>query len=437
MSEIHIGYLLFILFLCLFASAFFSASETAMMSANRYKLKHLAKNGNKNAVRAEKLLDETEKLLGTILLGNNFVNILATSVGTLIGIKFFGEAGVVFVTIILTIIVLLFSELAPKTLAAKYAEKLSLFFAPFLQIAVFILYPLVALSNKTVNFLLKPFKVNIQANDKDKVNLSNEELKTVVISASDDKEESTENQKNMLIGVLELKDVTVEEVMVPRNEIIGIDLNDSWEENLDKIRNCHHSRMPVFRDSLDQIEGVLYLRDIFTLYLNKNSDDDFNSATLLKIIHPCSFMPDTTPLTVQLTNFRREKRRSGLVVDEYGEIRGMVTLEDIMSYIIGNFDNFDGTEEEPEIIKTEVDGVYKVSGGISLRVLNRELDLNLPIEDVNTLSGLIIETLENFPQQGTELMLSGVKIKVLEFAHGVVELAEINLNTLEENNPSN
>lgn len=409
--------LVVVLVFCLALSAFFSSSETAMMSLNRYKLRHLADEGNNGAKRAEALLKHTERLLGTILLGNNFVNILATSLGTILGIRWFGDIGVLFATIILTILVLVFSEVAPKTFAALFPERIALPASRALSICVVILWPLVWLLNKLVASILRPFGLH-QDNEAD--SLSNEELKTIVLS-SNPQSVSPERQ-DMLLGVLELEDVSVDEVMVPRNDLEGVDLNDSWEEVLKQITYSRHGRLLAYRDNIDQVEGMLHLRDVITLY----RDNELNAQTLVKILRPCVFVPENTPLRQQLLNFKQQKIRSGLVVDEYGDIQGLITLEDILTHIVGDIADED-EEELPEIVQRQ-DFIYDVDGRISLRTLNRELGLKLPLDGPNTLSGLIIETLGNFPKLNTEVSFDDCLVRVKSFEHGVVELAEVELH---------
>ena len=390
MDSIPLGLLILALIICLAFSAFFSASETAMMSLNRYKLKHLADEGNKRAKCASHLLKHTDRLIGTILLGNNFVNIAATSLGTLIGLRLYGDLGVLLSTIILTVVVLVFSEVAPKTLAATNAQR-------------------IALGIKTDNAVEEA--------------LSNDELRSIVQSSQSGDDDENSEQQDMLLNVLELEDVSVSEAMVPRNELEGVDLNDDWEDILRQITGSRHGRLVAYRDHLDQAEGMLHIRDII-LPLRDNSLD---KTRLQQVLRPCHFVPESTPLRKQLLQFRQAKARSGLVVDEYGDIQGMITLEDILTHIVGDIGDEDTADAPPEIIEQQ-ENLYTVEGGIPLRQLNRELGLKLPLDGPNTLSGLIIETLGNFPEAGTEIELPGCSARVLDFADGIVSAAEIRLN---------
>mgnify|MGYP000852054719 CR=1 FL=1 len=414
MDSIPLGLLILALIICLAFSAFFSASETAMMSLNRYKLKHLADEGNKRAKCASHLLKHTDRLIGTILLGNNFVNIAATSLGTLIGLRLYGDLGVLLSTIILTVVVLVFSEVAPKTLAATNAQRIALPVAPVLAWLVRILSPLVRLLNAIVRVVLRPLGVKTENAVEEA--LSNDELRSIVQSSQSGDDEESSEQQDMLLNVLELEDVSVSEAMVPRNELEGVDLNDDWEDILRQITSSRHGRLVAYRDHLDQAEGMLHIRDII-LPLRDNSLD---KTRLQQVLRPCHFVPESTPLRKQLLQFRQAKARSGLVVDEYGDIQGMITLEDILTHIVGDVE-----DEAPAYVEKQ-EALYTVEGSSSLRQLNRELGLKFPLESgVNTLSGLIIETLGSFPEVGTEVEFSDCTVRVLDFSQGVVHLVEL------------
>ena len=418
MESIPLGLLILLLLLCLAFSAFFSASETAMMSLNRYKLKHQAEEGNKRAKRAYHLLKRPDRLIGTILLGNNFVNIAATSLGTVIGIRLYGDLGVLYATVILTVVILIFSEVAPKTYAALHAARIALPVAGILTGLVHLFSPLVALLNAVVRLILRP--LGVKTDNAVEEALSNEELKSIVQSGGDDAENS--EQQEMLLGVLELEDVSVSEAMVPRHELEGVDLNDDWDDIMRQITTSRHGRLVAYRDHLDQVEGMLHIRDI-VLALRDNT---FDRTALQQALRPCIFVPESTPLRKQLLQFRQTKARSGLVVDEYGDIQGLITLQDILTHIVGDIGDENTPDEPPEIVEQQKN-LYTVEGGIPLRQLNRELGLKLPLDGPNTLSGLIIETLGNFPEAGTELDFPGCRVRVLDFADGIVGSAEITL----------
>lgn len=380
-----------------------------MMSLNRYKLKHLSDEGLAAAKRARLLLEQPERLLGTILLGNNFVNIVATSLGTLIGMRLLGDLGILISTIVLTFLVLVFSEVAPKTLAALQSQRIAFPASLPLSWLVKALSPLVFLLNAIAALVLRPFTALNQREEE----LSSEELKTIVLSSSAHAPE----RSGMLMGVLELEDISVSEAMVTRNELQGIDLNDDFNEIWQKITQSEHGRLLVYRDHLDQVEGILHIRDL----MRHLQGEQPNHATLMAALRPCVYVPDSTPLRTQLLNFQKQRIRSALVVDEYGDLKGMITLEDILTHIVG-----DNDDDAPTYTQRQ-EALYHVEGSMTLRQLNRELGLKLPLDGPNTLSGLIIETLGNFPEVGTELHLSACRLRVLEFADGVVGMVELSI----------
>lgn len=419
MDDVPIWVLLICLLLCLLISAFFSSSETAMMSLNRYKVKHLADEGDAGAKRSLKLLSRPDRLLGTILLGNNFVNIVATSLATIIGMRLLGDLGVMLSTIILTVVVLIFAEVAPKTLAAILPQKIAFPASQILKALVFLLYPLVAMINWFVLLILRPLGIRSVTGSDDAI--TNEELKSIVLSSST--QSISPERQDMLMGVLELEDISVEEAMVPRNELVGVDLNDPWDEILLQVTSSRHGRLVAYRDNIDHVEGMLHIRDIIQLFHEKRLDKE----ALVASLRTCLYVPEGTPLRKQLLNFQQHRTRSGLVVDEYGDIQGLITIEDILTHIVGDLASEDENEQNPEIVHHQ-DQIYRIEGSMSLRQMNRELGLKLPLDGPNTLSGLIVETLGNFPEPGTEVQLPGCFVRVIDFADGVVEQAELHIN---------
>ena len=416
MDAIPLWVLILALLVCLLMSAFFSGSETSMMSLNRYRLKHLVEEGQPSAKRTAQLLKRPDRLLGTILLGNNFVNILATSLGTIIGIRLYGDFGVLLATIVLTVVVLIFSEVMPKTLAAIYAQRIAFFAVWPLGWIVRVLYPLVSIINLLVSLLLRPFGLRTGEHGDDAI--TSEELKTLVMNSA--LQTSAPERQGMLMGVLELEDVSVDEAMIPRKEIEGVDFADDWNEVLQQILNSRHGRLVAYRDHIDKAIGMLHLRDVIALF----HENRLSKEALLKVLRPCVFVPEGTPLRQQLQQFQAQRVRSGLVVDEYGDIQGLITLEDILTHIVGDVVSEHDADEPPEIVPRG-EGVYDVEGTVSLRTLNRELGLKLPLEGANTLNGLIIETLGNFPETGTEVAFADCVVRVLSFESGVVGKAEI------------
>jgi len=404
---------LFITLACLILlSGFFSSSETGMMSLNRYRLKHMAQNGHKGAKRAHKLLQRTDQLIGVILIGNNFVNIFASAIATVIAIRIWGDAGIAIATVLLTIVILIFAEVTPKTLAALFPEKIafpaSYILAPLLKI----LYPVVWAVNLFTGGILKLLRVSPEdiAND----HLSREELRTLVNEAG---ALIPAKHKDMLVSILDLEKVTVTDIMVPRNEVVGIDLEDDLDSILRLLRNSQHTRLPVYKGDINDIQGILHLRNT-TKLLQK---DDLNKDMIVQLCTEPYFVPESTPLNTQLINFQKGRRRFGIVVDEYGEVLGLATLEDILEEIVGEFTT-DYASTSPDIIPQD-NGTYIIDGTASLRVINKSLAWKLPIDGPKTLNGLITETLENIPDSNVCLRVGGHRVEVLQIKDNVVKAA--------------
>jgi len=391
-------------------SAFFSSSETGMMSLNRYRLKHMAQTGHKGAKRVHRLLQRTDQLIGIILIGNNFVNIFASAIATVIAIRIWGDAGIAIATVLLTIVILIFAEVTPKTLAALFPEKIafpaSYVLAPLLKI----LYPVVWAVNLFTGGILKLLRVSPEdiAND----HLSREELRTLVNEAG---ALIPAKHKDMLVSILDLEKVTVTDIMVPRNEVVGIDLDDDLDSILRLLRNSQHTRLPVFKGDINDIQGILHLRNT-TKLLQK---DDLNKDMILQLCTEPYFVPESTPLNTQLINFQKGRRRFGVVVDEYGEVLGLATLEDILEEIVGEFTT-DYASTSPDIIPQN-NGTYIIDGTASLRVINKSLSWKLPTDGPKTLNGLITETLENIPDSNVCLRVGGHRVEVLQIKDNVVK----------------
>jgi len=393
-------------------SAFFSSSETGMMSLNRYRLKHMAQTGHKGAKRAHRLLQRTDQLIGVILIGNNFVNIFASAIATVIAIRIWGDAGIAIATVLLTIVILIFAEVTPKTLAALFPEKIafpaSYVLAPLLKI----LYPVVWAVNLLTGGILKVLRVSPEdiAND----HLSREELRTLVNEAG---ALIPAKHKDMLVSILDLEKVTVTDIMVPRNEVVGIDLDDDLDSILRLLRNSQHTRLPVYKGDINDIQGILHLRNT-TKLLQKN---DLNKDMIVQLCTEPYFVPESTPLNTQLINFQKGRRRFGIVVDEYGEVLGLATLEDILEEIVGEFTT-DYASTSPDIIPQD-NGTYIIDGTASLRVINKSLSWKLPLDGPKTLNGLITETLENIPDSNVCLRVGGHRVEVLQIKDNVVKAA--------------
>ncbi len=414
MDEIPLSVLFGALAVLIVLSAFFSGSETGLMTLNRYRLRHLAGDGHRGAQRALRLLERPDRLIGLILLGNNFVNILASSLSTIIALRLLGEAGIAIAAGLLTLVILIFSEVAPKTLAALHPERIAfpaaLVYGPLLKL----LYPLVWVVNMVANGLLR--LIGVRPEDGANDSLSREELRTVVLEAG---AMIPKQHKTMLLNLLSLEEIAVEDIMIPRNEIVGVDLSDDIETIENLLANTHYARLPVYEESIDQVVGILHMRNLLPLLRRGELTHD----NIRKAVREPYFVPEGTPLTRQLLNFQREQRRTGLVVDEYGDILGMITLEDILEEIVGEFTT-DPSALARGVMRTE-DGAFLVDGTASIRDLNRKLKLSLPTDGPNTLNGLILEYMETIPEPGTSLLLAGHPVEIVQIKDNVVRTAKI------------
>jgi len=373
------------------------------MSLNRYRLRHMANKNNPGAKRAQQLLEMPERLIGLILLGNNLVNILAASIATIIGLRLGGDSGVAIATIALTFAVLIYSEVTPKTLAARHPER-------FAFPASYILKPLLKIMSpfiSSINFITKAhFKLfGISSAPIQSDHLSPDELRTVVNEAGN---LIPKGHQDMLLSILDLEKVTVDDIMIPRNEIVGIDLTDDWDMILNQLKTSSHTRLAVFDGNIDTIRGFVHMRNMIPLILGQNS----NKEDFINRLHKPYFIPENVSLHTQLSNFQKEKHRIGIVVNEYGDIQGLVTLEDILEEIVGEF-----TSDPSQIsadIKQQEDGSYIVDATISIRDINKAFNWQLNINGPKTLNGLITEYLEYIPEPGTSLRLQDYPIEILQ-----------------------
>ncbi|WP_261815941.1 HlyC/CorC family transporter [Vibrio gallicus] len=416
MNDISTGFLFGILACLIIISGYFSGSETGMMSLNRYRLKHLSNQGHKGARRVEKLLERPDRLIGLILIGNNLVNILASAIATIIGMRLYGDYGVAIATGVLTLVVLVFAEVTPKTLAAIYPERVSYMSSLLLRILMKVLSPLVILVNFITNGFLRLVGINAAASKTD--NLSSDELRTVVNEAGS---LIPTRHQEMLLSILDLETVTVNDIMVPRNEITGIDVNDDWKSIVRQLTHSPHGRVVLYRDQIDEVVGMLRLKEAYRLMLEKN---EFNKQTLLKASDEVYFIPEATPLNVQLLKFQRNKERIGLVVDEYGDIIGLVTLEDILEEIVGEFTTSITPSLAEEIIP-QADGSYLIEGGANIRDINKGLQWALPTDGPRTLNGLILEHLEDIPETHISIHIAEHKMKVVDFSENKIKLVRV------------
>jgi len=380
-------------------SAYFSGTETAMMSLNRYRLKHLVKQRHRGARKANRMLRRPDRLLGVILVGNNLVNFTAATIATVIGLRLFGDTGVLLAPWVLTLTFLIFAEVAPKTLAAQHPEAWSFRSVFALEPLLKVLHPAVAFVNWISNALVRPFAPKqIDSHD-----LSTEELKTVVNEGA----VAVGERQTMLVRLLELESVSVNDIMVPRSEIVAIDIDEDIADIIALTATSQHTLLPVYKETINQVVGILHLRRLARL-LNA---DGFTKADLMQLTREPYFVPEATPLHTQLLNFQKEKQRIALVVDEYGDVQGIVTLEDILEEIVGEFTT-DFASKMPEISPLE-DDAYVIDGGAVLRDINRALRWNLPTAGPKTLNGLVLEHLETIPESNLCLQIEEYQIETL------------------------
>jgi len=400
-----------LLFLLIIASAFFSASETSMMALNRYRLKALCAKNNTQAKRVEKLLNKIDYLIGGILLGNNFVNILAASIATLLSIKLWGEGSVIIASLVLTLVILIFAENTPKTFAAKNPEKIALPASWLLEILIKIFKPLIYLISIISKFILKLFGLKNVSKDI----LNSEELRMAV---KDSKSQMSKNYQNMLLNIIDLEKVKVEDIMIPHHELVSADANNA-DELFEQFKRIQHNRLLLFEGSENNIIGTIHMRDIVNIY----AKNEINVRKIKELIREPYFIPEGTPLSHQLEHFKKQKRRLGIVVDEYGEVKGMVVLDDILEEIVGQFTSSQG--ENINEIKVQNDGSYLVDPRISIRELNVELKVSLPFDSAKTLNGLILEQLQSFPQHNVSLKIDTLIIEIIQVSKQGVKLVKI------------
>jgi len=392
-------------------SAFFSGSETSMMAINRYRLKHLVKEKNKSAKRVAKLLERTDRLLGVILIGNNFTHTLSTALATVVAIRIWSDSAVLAVTVFMTIIMIIFAEVMPKTIAALKPESIAFPSSYLLKPLSKVLSPLITLVSFVSNGVTKLIGIDLDSADKDE--LRPEELRTLLQTSGVPK-----RQEEMLMGIFDMDYLSVNDVMIPKNEIVGIDLNDDIEQVLEQLQKIDFTYIPCFEDSIDNIQGFLSL--------NKKADflgKNIQSKEMLKAgLQEPLFVPENTPLYKQLANFQSSGRRVGLIVDEYGDIEGIITLRSILEIIVGEI----ATESIDKMdIMPQADGTYLIEGGMMIRDLNKRLEWELPTEGPKTLSGLILEEIQTIPDTNIGLTIEGYRIETVLIKDNVIKLAKL------------
>lgn len=397
-------------------SAFFSGSETGMMSLNRYRLRHLAKN-HTGARRAKRLLDRPDRLIGIILIGNNAVNILASIIAGIICTRLFGpEIGILVATAALTLVVLIFSEVTPKTIAALYPEKIAFPASHVLKPLLKLLYPLVATVNYLSNLLLRllGFHPNPRRDD----SLTREELRSVVFESTG--KTISEDHQDMLVSILDLETVNVNDIMVPKNEIFGLDLEDDLDSLLDQIISSEHTRLPVYEGDINQTVGFLHLRHMSRLL--RGGASFLTKEAIKRFTREPYFVPEGTPLSTQLINFRKHRRRLAMVVDEYGDIAGLVTLEDLLEEIVGEFTTNLIDDDE---IRAQADGSFLIDGGATIRDINKTTGWELPVDGPKTLNGLVLETLERIPEGNVSTELPPYRFETMTLKGNMIDRVKI------------
>jgi Mg2+/Co2+ transporter CorB len=415
-TELSVGSQIGILVLCIALSAFFSSTETALMSINRYRLRHRAREGSTSARAAEKLLERPDRLIGMILICNNFVNSAAAALVTVIALQIGGEGAAAIGVSIFTAVLIIFGEVAPKTFGALYPERLALPSALVYQILLKILYPIVWATNLVANGVLR--MLGISAEKVSRTSLSSDELRTVVAEAST---VIPHRHQRMLMSILDLEKINVEDIMVPRNEISGIDLSDEWDDVLEAVQQSRHTRIPCYDGNLENLVGILHMKKVARLLAR----DELNRERLLALAREREpyYVPEGTSLNTQLLQFQRQRRRVAFVVDEYGDVQGLVTLEDLLEEIVGEFTS-DPASLHRDVHK-EKGGSYVVSASASVRTLNRKMGWTLPTTGPRTLNGLIIEYLETIPETGTSLRVGDYSLEILQTGDNAVKTVRL------------
>ena len=416
MDNISTEILIIALVILFLLSAFFSGSETALMSINKYKMRHQAKLNNKGAKAAKKLLENPDKVIGVILLGNNLTNILITQIATLISLRLDGDIGLAIATGLLTIFILIFAELTPKTIGEMHSEKIayssSLLFKPML----IILYPLVFLINFIANSIIKIMGLS---DNTSKSSLTSDELKTVLSEASI---KFPKPHLRMLESIIDLEKATVEDIMIPRSDIYGIDIGEDIATVVNNFKSTPYTRIPVYDDNIENLLGLIHIKNIAPM-LASNSIDE---SEIKKLIKKPYYIVSGTSLYRQLLNFQKEKRRIGFIIDEYGDIQGLVTLEDILEEIVGDFTSDPANSEE--IIPTDNENIFIIDGGAHVREINQILNINLDAKNAKTINGFILEHIENLPKINDIISIQGHTFKIIENLDNAIKTVHLEIN---------
>ncbi|MGC0989628.1 HlyC/CorC family transporter [Pantoea agglomerans] len=420
MENVSTTTLIIILCVMVLVSAWFAGSETGMMTLNRYKLRHQAKNGSRPARRVEKLLRRPDRLLSLVLIGNNLVNILASALATIVGMRIHGDEGVAIATGILTFVVLVFAEVLPKTVAALYPERVAFPSSLLLVPLQYIMLPLVWLLNTITRLLMR--MAGIRADGAINSALSKEELRTIVYES---RSLMSRRNQDMLLSVLDLEKVSVDDIMVPRNEIVGININDDWKSVVRQLSHSPHGRIVLFRDSLDDCVGMLRVREAWRMMTEKK---EFTKETLLRAADEIYYIPEGTPLNTQLVKFQRNKEKAGVVVDEYGDIKGLVTIEDILEEIVGDFTTSMSPSLAEEVMPQN-DGSVLIEGSASVREINKAFNWQLPEQEARTINGMLLEALEEIPAIATRVQVGHYNVDILDVQDNMIKQVRITPKT--------
>lgn len=405
MEQVSITTLIIILIVMVLASAYFSASETGMMTINRYRLRHRAKQGDTAALRVERLLKHPERLISLVLIGNNIINILASALATIIGMRLHGDLGVALSTGILTFVILIFAEVLPKTVAALYPERIAYASSLLLIPLQILMTPLVSLLNWITRLSMRLMGIKIQGAIS--ASLNKDELRTLVYESH-----SSMSQRNqdMLLSVLALEEVSVDDIMIPRNEIVSININDDWKSVERQLSHSPHGRIVLYRDTLDDAISMLRVREAWRIMTEKK---EFTKEVLLRAADEIYYIPEGTPLSTQLVKFQRNKKKVGLVVDEYGDIKGLISIEDILEEIVGDYTTSMSPTLADEVIPQQ-DGSVLIEGSANIREINKAFSWHLPQEEVRTINGMLLEILEDIPQKGICIQVGDYDVDILD-----------------------
>ncbi len=417
MDELSLNTLLGILLLLLVCGAWFSAAETSMMALNRHRLSHLIRKDVHGAKLTGRLLSKVDKLLGSILFGNTLVNVTAAAITNILILRMFGSSDVALVsgTLLITFMLLVFSEIMPKIIAASYPERVALPSSYLLAPLIKLFHPVVVVAGGIVNFVLRLLRIKIQT-DQSKQRMTLEELRGLVLDAE---HFLPRQHQKMLLNLVDLERITVNYVMIPRNQIEALNINEDQDTLRQQIVTCHHTLLPVYEDTPDNIIGILHIKRIPALFHETTLD----VSQLREVLYEPYFIPSETPLLQQLQQFQERHARLGLVVDEYGELLGLVTLENILEEIVGEFTTQSPSQTGKFLRQT--DGSILLEGSSSLRELNRKLGLHLPLDSAKTLNGLILEHLEDIPETGTSLKIAGYPIEIIQTQDRIVKVARL------------